>query len=100
MTMRIIESPVNEYENCLNLKQVQQGLARMRINVPFEINKVSKQRYVENWNFVVLLFKALEGIEVKNGEERVLMKTPRKVQKEAPVSENKAILVENSNTVN
>ena len=42
---RIIAHPINEYENCLNLKQLQLGLAKLKIPIPLDIGKVSKQRF-------------------------------------------------------
>lgn len=42
---RIISEPINEYESCLNLKQLQLAMSRMRIPIAFDINKISKQRY-------------------------------------------------------
>jgi hypothetical protein len=66
---RIISNPINEYESCLNLKQLQLGLARMKIQIPLDINKVSKQRFTENWNLITLLYRHLEGFEVRKALE-------------------------------
>lgn len=75
---RIINNPVNEYESCLNLKQLQLALAKAKINIPFDMNRVSKQRFHENWNLVVLLFKHLDGSDVKKMPEERVLATPRK----------------------
>ena len=70
---------MNEYEYCLNLKQLQLALAKLRINIPFDINKVSKQRFNENWALIVLMHKHLDGSELKKmTEEKVGSPTPKR----------------------
>ena len=45
LTSRIIQQPINEYECCLNLKALQLGLAKNRVNVSFDIHRISKKRF-------------------------------------------------------
>jgi hypothetical protein len=92
---RITPSPLNNYENCINLKQLQQALGKLRINVPFDISKVSKQRFNENWNLIVLLYRQLEGADFrKEQEERVVTVAPKRCHFELPMYEQEHVLEE------
>lgn len=45
----------------LNLKQFQNALSKLKLSIFFDIQKISKQKFNENWALVSLLYKALEN---------------------------------------
>ena len=54
---RIIDRPSNEYQSGLNLKMLQLALKKLNINIPFDIHKLARKTFIDNWNFVCLLYK-------------------------------------------
>lgn len=59
MINRIIWSPKSEYENMLNLRILQNAMAQMKINIPIDPVRLSKDKINDNWSFAGLLFRYL-----------------------------------------
>lgn len=49
--------PKNEYEYITNLKLFQNSLILHKINIPFDFNRISQLKFLENWALVNTLYK-------------------------------------------
>ena len=49
--------PKNEYAYANNLKQVQAILQQQGFVLPFDVNKVSKRKFLENWQLINGFYK-------------------------------------------
>lgn len=56
---RIIWHPKTEYENTLNLRIAQNAMAQLKINLPIDPIKLSKEKLNDNWTFVTALYRYL-----------------------------------------
>lgn len=56
---RIIHAPTNEYESAINLKHLQTALSKLQINIPFDIHRLTRKKFNENWALASHLYKAL-----------------------------------------
>lgn len=69
MPARIVFSPKNEYESALNLKQLQSALTKLRMNLPFDIHRVAKKKFNENWALASQLYRLLHAHDKWNTSE-------------------------------
>lgn len=49
--------PKNEYDYINNLKQVQTALTQLSIVLPFDVNKIAKCKFLENWSLINSFYK-------------------------------------------
>jgi len=56
---RIIAHPKTDYENTLNLRILQNAMAQLKIVLPFDPFKLSKEKLPDNWNFIAALYRYL-----------------------------------------
>jgi hypothetical protein len=69
---RIINSPHTPYDFCLNLKLFQKALLTLKIDLPFDIEKVHKPQFSSNWLLITQLYKILaeQSFSVTNHHEK------------------------------
>ena len=54
---KIIWAPKNEYEYVNNLKHTQSALLQLGITIPFDVNRVSKRKFLENWALINAFYR-------------------------------------------
>ena len=58
---RICYNPRNEYDYVNNLKHVQAALLQQGMVIPFDVNKISKRKFLENWQLINNFYKHYSG---------------------------------------
>ena len=56
---RLNLQPKNEYDYSLNLKLFQNALTMHKVVVPFDVGKIAKQKFLENWGLINALYRQL-----------------------------------------
>jgi hypothetical protein len=56
---RILHHPKSEYENTINLRILQNAMAQLKIHVPIDPIRLSREKLSDNWTFVTALFRYL-----------------------------------------
>lgn len=56
---KITWAPKNEYEYANNLKHVQAALLQLGITIPFDVNRVVKRKFLENWALINAFYRHL-----------------------------------------
>lgn len=66
---RIIAHPKTEYENMLNLRILQHALNALKIHIPIDPLRLSKEKLNDNWNMINSLYKHLAQQEEPPSED-------------------------------
>lgn len=56
---RIIWTPKSEYENLINLRILQNAFLQLKIPIPLDPVKLSKEKLNDNWSFILAFHKYL-----------------------------------------
>lgn len=58
---KITWAPKNEYEYANNLKHVQNALLQLNIGISFDVGRVAKRRFLENWALINAFYRHLSA---------------------------------------
>ncbi|XP_031472754.1 microtubule-associated protein RP/EB family member 1B-like [Nymphaea colorata] len=56
---RIIWAPKSEYENLINLRILQNAFLQLKIAIPFDPVRLSKEKLNDNWPFLLAFYRYL-----------------------------------------
>jgi hypothetical protein len=73
---RIIWSPKSEYENLINLRILQNAFLQLKIPIPFDPVRLSKEKLNDNWPFLQAFYRYLTHA----GEENYTQPMPEELK--------------------